>query len=155
MSILLRSHKGAPLTAAEMDANMNELDQRLKRLEDLSMAETKMTVEHRNGLLVFKNGLNEACGRAELPRWTPRLRGEWQAGGAYAVGDWVRFKGKVYVCKGFHVAPFAEMRGEAVNDAIKVNESSNASMNEAMNELGQNNDGDERLDPVFWDVLIG
>jgi hypothetical protein len=106
MAILLRNHKGMPLTAQEMDHNMAELDQRLKRLEDLSMAETRITIEHQAGLLVFKNGLNEELGQVELPRWMPRARGEWQAGEVYSFGDWVRFDGKLYFCKTPHVAPF-------------------------------------------------
>eukprot|EP01035_Chromulina_nebulosa_P020447 gene20447-26531_t len=101
-----------------MDQNMTELDQRLKRLEDLSMAEAAITVEDHQGALVFKNGLGEEVGRAVLPRWMPRLRGDWQPGEVYAFGDWVRFEHKVYFCKTPHVTPYTAMveTFEQIND---------------------------------------
>ena len=68
MGIVLRSIKGEPLTVQEMDQNMMELDCRIKALEDLSQAETAITVENVHDSLVFKNGLGTEVGRAILPK---------------------------------------------------------------------------------------
>lgn len=114
MAIILRSIKGEPLTMAEMDQNMAELDCRIKTLEDLSQAETAITVENVHDALVFKNGLGIEVGRAVLPKWMPRVRGEWQPGEVYAYGDWVRFEGRLYFCTAPHVAPYAVSDGEVV-----------------------------------------
>lgn len=112
MAITLRSIKGEPLTMAEMDQNMAELDCRIKVLEDLSQAETAITVENVYDALVFKNGLGIEVGRAVLPKWMPRVRGEWQPGEVYAYGDWVRFEGRLYFCTAPHVAPYSVADGE-------------------------------------------
>lgn len=106
MAILLRNVKGEPLTIAEMDGNLSELDARIKALEDLSHAENSLHIESQHDALIFKNGLGIEMGRAILPKWMPRIRGEWQPGEAYAFGDWVRYLGKMYFCKVPHVAPF-------------------------------------------------
>jgi hypothetical protein len=116
MALILRSIKGAPLTVVEMDQNMAELDCRLKALEDLAQAETAITVENVHDSLVFKNGLGIEVGRAVLPKWMPRVRGEWQPGEVYAFGDWVRFEGKMYFCIAAHVAPFSVSEGERAFD---------------------------------------
>lgn len=119
MGIILRSIKGEPLTVAEMDQNFTELDSRIKALEDLTQAETALMVESSAESLVFKNGLGLEVGRAVLPKWMPRVRGEWQPGEVYALGDWVRFEGKLYFCNVAHVAPFSEMGCEDVFDKVK------------------------------------
>lgn len=113
MAIVLRSIKGEPLTMAEMDQNMAELDCRIKMLEDLAQAETAITVENVHDALVFKNGLGIEVGRAVLPKWMPRVRGEWQPGEVYAYGDWIRFEGQLYFCTAPHVVPYAVSDGEA------------------------------------------
>lgn len=117
MGIVLRSVKGEPLTVAEMDQNLRELDSRIKTLEDLAHAETAFSVESSCESIVFKNGLGFEVGRAVLPKWMPRVRGEWQPGEVYALGDWVRFEGKLYFCNAAHVAPFSLAEGEDVFDA--------------------------------------
>ncbi len=113
MGIVLRSIKGEPLTMTELDQNMSELDCRIKVLEDLAQAETAIKVENVHDALVFKNGLGIEVGRAVLPKWMPRVRGEWQPGEVYAYGDWIRFEGKLYFCIAAHVAPFAVAAGQA------------------------------------------
>ena len=114
MTIVLRSTKGVPLTALEMDQNMVGLDRRIKTLEDLAQAETAITVDNMHGTLVFKNGLGVEVGRAILPCWMPRVRGEWQPGEVYAFGDWVRLDGKLYFCNVPHIVPFSVPDGEVV-----------------------------------------
>ena len=116
MGIILRSIKGEPLTVAEMDQNFIGLDSRIKVLEDLTQAETALMVESSSESLVFKNGLGLEVGRVVLPKWMPRVRGEWQPGEVYALGDWVRFEGKLYFCNAAHVAPFSIAEGENVFD---------------------------------------
>jgi hypothetical protein len=93
----------------EMDGNLAELDRRIQILENLAQSENTMTVENQYDALVFKNGLGFEVGRAVLPKWMPRLRGDWQPGEAYAFGDWVRYDEKLYFCKTPHVAPFTPM----------------------------------------------
>jgi hypothetical protein len=111
MAIILRSIKGEPLTVVEMDQNMAELDCRIKTLEDLAQAETAITVENVHDALVFKNGLGLEVGRVVLPKWMPRVRGEWQPGEVYAYGDWVRYEGVLYFCNVAHVVPYAVADG--------------------------------------------
>lgn len=106
MAIILRSTKGEPLTITEMDSNISQLDNRLKALETLTQSENTLTVENQHDTLVFKNGLGCEVGRAILPKWMPRVRGDWQPGEVYAFGDWVRYQEKLYFCKAAHVAPF-------------------------------------------------
>lgn len=119
MAIVLRSIKGEPLTAAEMDCNIAGLDARLKVLEDLAQSETEITVENVHDALVFKNGLGFEVGRAILPKWMPRVRGEWQPGEVYTFADWVRHDGKLYFCNVPHVAPFSAGDGEVVFEEAK------------------------------------
>ncbi|MES2252812.1 MAG: hypothetical protein V4482_03900 [Pseudomonadota bacterium] len=119
MAILLNSIKGEPLTAREIDQNMAELDCRIKTLEDLAQAETAITVENVHDALVFKNGLGIEVGRAILPKWMPRVRGEWQLGEVYVFGDWVRFEGSLYFCIAPHIVPYTVPEGEMAFDKSK------------------------------------
>jgi hypothetical protein len=104
MALILRTIKGEPLTIAEMDQNLMELDQRIKALEDLAQAEASIHIETRHDTLVFKNGIGEEIGRTTLPRWMPRPRGDWKVGETYAFGDWVRYDSKLYFCVRAHIA---------------------------------------------------
>jgi len=119
MAILLHSIKGEPLTTLEMDQNISQLDCRIKALEDLAQTETAITVDTLHDSLVFKNGLGIEVGRAILPKWMPRVRGEWQSGEVYAFGDWVRFDGKLYFCTAAHRVPYAVPDGETPFDTHK------------------------------------
>ncbi len=104
MALILRTTKGEPLTIAEMDQNLMELDQRLKTLEDLAQADNPLQIETQQDTLIFRNGMGDEIGRAALPRWIPRLRGDWQVGETYAFGDWVRYESRLYFCLTAHVA---------------------------------------------------
>ncbi len=52
--------------------------------------------------------VGDKIGRALLPRWIPRPRGDWRAGETYAFGDWVRYDSRLYFCLTAHVSDVFE-----------------------------------------------
>jgi hypothetical protein len=109
MALILRTTKGEPLSIAEMDQNLMELDNRLKTLEDLAQVDNPLQIETQHNTLIFRNGMGDEIGRALLPRWVPRPRGDWRIGETYVFGDWVRYDSRLYFCLTAHVADVFEV----------------------------------------------
>lgn len=103
MPLIYRSHKGSPLSYAEVDGNFRNLDERLTHLEEDIMAPEKFDrVEVVGSQLTFYGTQGSTLGPVEMPvvKWNPR--GMWSDTEGYHVDDVVQYQEGIYVCLKSH-----------------------------------------------------
>lgn len=103
MAITLWRHKCAPLTIDELDKNFEDLDVRLKALENQT---THHEILHKISLegdeLCFENSFGLSLGRVRLPMPRFTYRGVWGKDRDYVYADIVHHQGGVYFCQRSH-----------------------------------------------------
>ena len=114
MALVFREKKGAPLTIAEIDGNFKHLQERLESLvEAPAYVESIKELKQEGDVIMVLGTLGTELGRIQLPKYTPRLRGNWEPQKKYVGGDWVRYKGRLYLCQKTHQSrSFDEGDGE-------------------------------------------
>lgn len=105
MSIILSKNKGSPLTFEELDQNFEELDKKVKHLEETSLpGEGLKEIIQEGDELIFESTFGRNLGRARLPIPLFHHQGVWKAKTSYVYGSLVTWQNKVYCCHTSHVS---------------------------------------------------
>ncbi|ACS43940.1 hypothetical protein [Methylorubrum extorquens] len=107
MNITLFREVGRPLTIAEADANIDDLDGRLSALETQGLEATglqALVFDEVASTITVSLSDGTVFGPFKLPMSAFRPRGDWGAGIAYLVTDLVTTEGGSYVCTASHTA---------------------------------------------------
>ncbi|MBA4749564.1 MAG: hypothetical protein H2057_02975 [Alphaproteobacteria bacterium] len=105
MSMTLSRNKGSPLTFEELDQNFEELDKKVKHLEETSLpGEGLKEIIQEGDELIFESTFGRNLGRARLPMPLFHHKGVWKAQTSYVYGSLVTWQNKVYCCHTSHVS---------------------------------------------------
>ncbi|MDR1267369.1 MAG: hypothetical protein LBJ70_03255 [Holosporales bacterium] len=116
MGITYRHLKGSPLTSAEVDANFESLDQRLRLLEGARASPADLVhIEQHDTRLRFLDPSGRTLGDVELP--TPRFapKGAWETAHVYEKGDLVAHEAHTwYAMRSHEAGTFEEDRSQGL-----------------------------------------
>lgn len=105
MPIVLRGTKGSPLSFQELDKNFSVLDERLNEIENGTLCvEGLREIKVENDQISFVGTHGRIWGPFNLPKFIPRMMGEWKESQHYVIGDWVYQEGKAYMCREAHMS---------------------------------------------------
>jgi hypothetical protein len=105
MTITYRAEKGAPLTAAELDGNFRELEERLHHLEnDSETPESIRLINLENESLSIKGSYGTDYGNFPLPKISLPFRGGWNTQTLYHKQDIITQETGIYECLQSHTS---------------------------------------------------
>lgn len=103
MPITYWKDKRSPLTIEEMDQNFETLEKRILDLEKHPLAgESIERIEQQSDQIRIVGTYGKTWGPFQLPKFLPRLMGEWGENKEYMYLDIIHHAGKSYICKDNH-----------------------------------------------------
>ena len=105
MPIIFREQKGSVLTAAEVDNNFKELQERLCTLEDEKLSpETFSKINLEDGKLTFEGSKGSTFGPFSLPNTPLSTKGFWAPQTPYTQSDLVQHEKSLYSASHDHIS---------------------------------------------------